>query len=58
MLLLPIMQLSTRPLQPVFADLAASELNKALAKVAKWKADAVPAEQKTFIRINAFVLEV
>ena len=40
-----------------FADLAASELNKALAKVAKWKADAVPAEQKTFIRINAFVLE-
>lgn len=37
--------------------MAASELNKALAKVAKWKADAVPAEQKTFIRINAFVLE-
>lgn len=40
-----------------FADLAADELNKALIEVAKWKEDAVPAEQKAYIRISAYVLE-
>lgn len=40
-----------------FADLAAVDLNKVLVKVAKWTSDAVPAEQKVFIRVNAFVLE-
>nr|WP_302829396.1 SusF/SusE family outer membrane protein [uncultured Bacteroides sp.] len=40
-----------------FTNLAAGELDKALVKVAKWASDAVPAEQKAFIRVNAFVLE-
>lgn len=40
-----------------FADLAAAELDKALIQVAKWTLDAVPTEQKAYIRVNAFVLE-
>lgn len=38
-------------------DLAAADLDKALVKVAKWESNAVPAEQKAYIRVNAFVLE-
>lgn len=38
-------------------DLSAADLDKALVKVAKWTPDAVPAEQKAYIRVNAFVLE-
>lgn len=38
-------------------ELAAGELCQALIKVAKWAEDAVPAEQKAYIRVNAFVQE-
>lgn len=40
-----------------FADLAANELNKALIEVSKWTSNTIPAEQKVFVRVNAFVLE-
>lgn len=39
------------------AELATTDLNKALVKVAKWASDEVPTVQKVFVRINAFVLE-
>lgn len=39
------------------AELATTDLNKALVKVAKWASDEVPAVQNVFVRINAFVLE-
>lgn len=38
-------------------DLSAADLDKALVKVAKWTSNAVPAEQKAYIRVNAYVLE-
>lgn len=39
------------------ADVLTSDFNKALVKVAKWTSDGVPAEQKVYVRVNAFVLE-
>lgn len=39
------------------AELDAGELCEALIKVAKWADGAVPAEQKAYIRVNAFVAE-
>lgn len=38
-------------------SLSAEDLNTALMTVAKWSEDAVPAEQKAYIRVNAYVLE-
>lgn len=39
------------------ADVAAADIAKALIKVAKWEDGNVPAEQKAFIRVSAFVQE-
>lgn len=38
-------------------EVATTDFNKALVKVAQWASDNVPAEQKVYVRINAFVLE-
>ena len=40
-----------------YADVAASDIAKALIKICKWTEDAVPATFETYIRINAYVLE-
>lgn len=38
-------------------ELSTADLDKALVKVAAWKADAMPEVQSAYIRINAYVLE-
>lgn len=38
-------------------EVATVDFNKALVKVAKWTSADVPAEQKVYVRVNAFVLE-
>jgi len=40
-----------------YTDLAASDLARALMKVAKWSEDAMPATQTAYIRISAYILE-
>lgn len=40
-----------------YTDVAASDLARALIKVAKWTEKAVPATQTAYIRMNAYVLE-
>ncbi len=39
------------------AEILSTDLNKALVKIAKWGEEAVPAEQKVYVRVNAYVLE-